>query len=127
VIASLRAFALYLLSRQWQRRHIAQQLRHFRSAAPVRPPMLSASEVRRLLKSVARQARNAQRDYAVVQLMLQCGLRVGEVAQLVFGDLTLNRTNGRLRVRDRKGRSERVLALNVSVRRALRRQGSRLA
>ncbi len=118
-IASFRSFALFLLVKQWHRHNIAQNLKHFHLASPGEPPSLSAAETRRLLTSIPLHGRNGLRDYAIVQVLLQCGLRIGEIARLVYGDLTLNRTNGRIRVRDEKGHSERIIPLNSIIRKAL--------
>ncbi len=118
-VAALRALAQFLLARGWHRRDIAQELRTFRVAPPKDPPRLSRGELRRLLSAVELDRRNGARDLAILQILLQCGLRVGEVARLVRDDVRLHRTQGSLRVRDEKTRSERTVPLNAAVRRAL--------
>jgi integrase len=62
----------------------------------------------------------ARRNYALVQLMLQTGLRIGEVAALRRGDVTLRDRTGVIRVRHGKGLKEREVPLNATARRALR-------
>src|SRR5215471_2517557 len=61
----------------------------------------------------------ALRNVALVQLMLQAGLRVGEVAAVTHADLTLKTRSGSVRVRDGKGRKAREVPLNTTVRRAV--------
>ena len=56
---------------------------------------------------------------AILQLFLQCGLRVGELVRLSRDDVTLHKTTGSLKVRDEKGKSEREIPLNKSARKAL--------
>jgi site-specific recombinase XerD len=62
----------------------------------------------------------ARRNYALVQLMLQTGLRVGEVAALRRRDVVLRERAGTVRVRNGKGLKEREVPLNATARRALR-------
>lgn len=65
------------------------------------------------------ERRNAIRDWACASLCLQAGLRVEEVTLLDAGDITLNERSGSVRVRNGKGSKERLVPLNLSVRRAL--------
>jgi site-specific recombinase XerD len=62
----------------------------------------------------------ARRNYALVQLMLQTGLRIGEVAALRRADITVRERAGALRVRHGKGLKDREVPLNATARRALR-------
>jgi integrase/recombinase XerC len=62
----------------------------------------------------------ARRNYALVQLMLQTGLRVGEVASLRRRDVVLRERAGTVQVRNGKGLKEREVPLNATARRALR-------
>jgi integrase/recombinase XerC len=56
----------------------------------------------------------------MAQLMLQAGLRVGEVATLRVADLTMNDRSGTVRIRHGKGLKAREIPLNATVRRALK-------
>ncbi|MCV5968678.1 site-specific integrase, partial [Lactococcus petauri] len=62
----------------------------------------------------------AARNYAMAQLLLQAGLRVGEVAALRVADITMNDRSGSVRIRHGKGLKAREVPLNATVRRALR-------
>jgi integrase/recombinase XerC len=62
----------------------------------------------------------ASRNYALVQLMLQTGIRVGEVAGLQVADVTINERSGSVCVRQGKGIKAREVPLNATARRALR-------
>lgn len=85
------------------------------------PVGLSGAEVHGLLRAAGTSGHgHARRDYALVQLLVQTGLRVGEVGALRLADVELRERTGNLRVRDGKGRKERELPLNATVRRALR-------
>jgi integrase/recombinase XerC len=73
------------------------------------------------LLGVAGTSRKGQRrrNYAIVQLLLQTGLRVGELVNLRVRDITLQARSGWIRVRLGKGELEREVPLNGSARRAL--------
>jgi len=62
----------------------------------------------------------AARNYALVQLMLQTGIRVGELAALRVGDITINDRSGSVRIREGKGLKAREVPLNATARRAIR-------
>ena len=55
-----------------------------------------------------------------MQLLVQTGLRIGEVSTLRLADIELRERTGMVRVRDGKGRKEREVPLNATARRALR-------
>src|SRR5918993_478979 len=85
------------------------------------PVGLTALEVHGLLRAAGESSHGlARRNYALVQLMLQTGLRIGEVAALRRADITLRERAGVLRVRHGKGLREREVPLNATARRALR-------
>jgi site-specific recombinase XerD len=82
---------------------------------------LDRSEVERLLDAVRTGgSRLADRDYAIVQLMLQTGIRVGELTRLKLSDLALSDDRGALMVKGRRTSQDREIPLNNSVRKALK-------
>lgn len=96
-------------------------LRSVRVGRRRQPVALSLPEVHALLRAAGLSARRlARRNYALVQLLLQTGLRVGEVVRLRLGDVTVRERSGVVRVRYGKGEKDREVPLNASVRRALR-------
>ena len=119
-ISAMKSFARFLLEERWNRRDIARDVRTFGAVPPPAPSRLTRQETRRLLASVDQNGRNGPRDFAILQLFLQCGLRLGELTQLFAGDVTLGKTAGHLRIRDRKTRAERSVPLDASARKALR-------
>ena len=86
--------------------------------AQMAPKALSAVELRRLLREVHKRAE--PRDVAIVELLANTGLRVGELAKLTLGDLELSERKGKLIVRSGKGAKYREVPLNADARRALR-------
>ncbi|MDQ2765254.1 MAG: site-specific integrase, partial [Pseudomonadota bacterium] len=85
------------------------------------PAGLTDVEVHALLRAAGASSHGlAARNYAMVQLMLQAGLRVGEVAALQGADIIMNDRSGSVRIRHGKGLKAREVPLNATVRRALK-------
>lgn len=80
------------------------------------PKALKDIEVRRLLRA----ARANPRDYALLELMIGTGLRVGEVMALRVGDLEMNERSGKVTVRQGKRGEYREVPLTADVRSAVR-------
>jgi integrase len=90
------------------------------------PVGLTAAEVHGLLRAAGESSHGlARRNYALVQLMLQAGLRIGEVAALRRADITVRERSGTVRVRHGKCLREREVPLNATARRALRQMFER--
>jgi site-specific recombinase XerD len=82
------------------------------------PKALEAAELNRLLRETRR--RGSARDFAIVQLLAQTGLRVGELAALALGDVKLGERSGQVTVRRGKGDRYREVPLNADARQALK-------
>ena len=101
--------------------NVAAGVRTIRLTGDRQPVGLTALEVHGLLRAAGESSHGlARRNYALVQLMLQTGLRIGEVAALRRADITVRERAGALRVRHGKGLREREVPLNATARRALR-------
>jgi len=99
----------------------AFDVRPVRTERNRQPAGLTDPEVHALLRAAGASSHGlAARNYAMVQLMLQAGLRVGEVAALQVGDATLGDRSGTVRIRHGKGLKARDVPLNATARRALR-------
>src|SRR5260221_2549462 len=79
---------------------------------------LKSAQVNALLRQ-AQEARDKERNYAIVQLLLQTGIRLSECAALTFEDITFGERSGTLRIRAGKGNKARSVPLNASAREAL--------
>lgn len=99
----------------------APGVRPMRTTRDRQPAGPTDAEVHALLRAAGASSHGlAARNYAIAQLMLQAGLRVGEVAALQVGDITLGDRSGTVRIRHGKGLKARDVPLNATVRRALR-------
>ncbi len=79
---------------------------------------LSSAQVNALLRQ-AHLSRDPARNYAIVQVLLQTGIRLSECSGLTFGDITFGERSGLLLVRAGKGNKARSVPLNSSARDAL--------
>lgn len=87
-----------------------------------RPDSVADHEVQALLRVAGTSSHGlAARNYAMVQLILQAGLRVGELAALRLSDITMNARSGSIRVHQGTGLKAREVPLNTIGRRALAR------
>ena len=79
-----------------------------------KPPRILSSLAYRALRDACR---NDNRAYAIVELMLQAGLRISEVANLELNDITENT----IIVRAYESHPQRVVPLNRAAKEAVRR------
>jgi len=100
---------------------IACDLRRIRLPHNCQPLGLHDPEVHALLRAAGASTHGlAKRNYALVQLMLQTGLRVGEAAALRIENVTLRDRSGSVHVRHGKGLKDREVPLNATARRAVK-------
>lgn len=98
----------------------AAALRFLRRQGRVRPKGLTPQETQALLRAAGQSGHGlAHRNYALLEVLLQTGLRVGETARLVIADCEIKDRSGLVRVRAGKGDKEREVPLNASARRAI--------
>ena len=97
----------------------AAETKTVRIAKRLQPKGLHRSEVQGLLRSAGLSKRHSKRNYALVQILLQTGIRTCELVGLVVADVTLRERSGELLVRDGKGMKQRTIPLNAAVRRGL--------
>lgn len=118
-LEALRRFCRWAHTAGKLRTNVAAELKLARAPRGTRPKGLIATEVLALLRAAGQSRRAlARRNYAVVQLLLQAGLRVSEAAALRLEDLEIRERQGKVRVRG-KGNKERHVPLNTTARRAL--------
>lgn len=84
---------------------------------------LSNSQINALLR-LAQFSRDPERNYAIIQLLLQTGIRFSECNVLTFGDITFGERSGTLIIRAGKGNKVRSVPLNASARDAGPRFGA---
>lgn len=118
-LEALRRFCRWAHTTGKLRTDVAAGLKVPRVPRGTQPKGLLANEVQALLRAAGQSRRAlARRNYAIVQLLLQTGLRVSEAANLRIGALEIRERQGKVHVHG-KGNRERDIPLNTTVRRAL--------
>jgi site-specific recombinase XerD len=98
----------------------AAEVKLARTVRDLRPVGLSELEVTALLRAAGQSKHGlSKRNYALLQILLQAGLRVSEVAALRMADVVLRERAGSVKVRQGKGGKQRDIPLNTSARRGL--------
>jgi integrase/recombinase XerC len=82
---------------------------------PRQPKGLDRREVRRLLHA----ANHHPRDFAILEVLIGTGIRVGELLGLCVGDVEIGERSGKLTVRQTKHGGYREIPLTLDVRKAL--------
>ncbi len=119
-LQGLRLLFRWLVDCHWMVENPTTHLRFMRKSGTPQPLALRRREVFALFHAATTSPHGlGPRNMALVQLMLQAGLRVGEVTALTRADLTLKTRAGTVHVRDGKGHKARDIPLNTTVRRAL--------
>jgi site-specific recombinase XerD len=119
-VQALRRFYAWLNGEGVMAQDPARELRFIRDSARRRPRGLKLGEVLALIRAAEGSSQGlAIRNTTIVQLMLQTGLRVGELAALTRADITLGARSGVVEVREGKGLKHRIVPLNTTARRAL--------
>ena len=99
----------------------AEKIRFLRSTKRIQPQALSKQYIHKLLSITSHSAHGTQkRNYAIIQIMLQTGIRVSELTNLELRDLKIYDRSGEIRIVNAKGGKERTIPLNNIARRALK-------
>lgn len=118
-IRNLRVFFNYLERNYIIRKNPMKRIRQLRTN---RQPKvyLTDDELRRLLAKFDRSYFSEHRDYMMILLMLDSGMRLGECSTLLVSDLELSRKRINLRAEETKGRRERTVFFSPKTEKALR-------
>lgn len=122
-LQSLRLFGRFLQEMGYAAENPARGIELLRNGngAVLAPRTLTHLEIAQLTQAIrAGRPSLVPRDYAIMQLMLQAGLRVHEIAAMRLGDLRPTRNGMSLGVGDPGRGGVRVVPLKLSVVRALR-------
>lgn len=99
----------------------ADNVRFMRRAKLTQPSSLTNKEIHALLRVAGQSPQGlAKRNYAIVQTLLQTGMRVGEMTHLQNRDLVLHDRSGYAKIVDSKGHKYREVPLNATARRAIK-------
>lgn len=122
-LQALRVFGRFLQETGYAPENPARQLPLLANGQDeAQPRVLDADEIAQLIVAVRAGAtrRLMRRDYAIIELMLQAGLRVNEVAQLNTDDIISTHNGMRLVIHGTAEHHYRQVPLNETLARALR-------
>ena len=118
-IRNLRVFFNYLERNYIIRKNPMKKIRQLRTNRQLKV-YLTDDELRRLLTRFDRSYFSEHRDYMMILLMLDSGMRLGECSTLLVSDLELHRKRVNLRAEETKGRRERTVFFSPKTEKALR-------
>ncbi len=120
-IQALRNFFQFMIGKKLIKKNPSEKIKFLRRIKRMQPMALTKKDIHKLLSVTSYSSHGTQkRNYALVQILLQTGIRVGEVVNLETRDLTLYDRSGELRIVNAKGGKERIVPLNSHARKALR-------
>jgi len=120
-LQAIKRFYRHAVEAGWRKGDPTRKTKSVRTSKRLRPVGLTKKQETALLRAASQSPRGlGARNYALVQLMLQAGLRVGEVSRLRRADVTLQPRSGEVVVNG-KGRRQRTVPLNAAARRGLTR------
>jgi site-specific recombinase XerD len=117
-ISALRAFCAWLTEERYLEINPAKRLKLVGRQEASSRSGLDDAQANALLRQ-ARTSRDPLRNYAIIQVLLQTGMRLDECSQLTLDDIELGERSGRVTIRQGKGNKARVVPLNASARQAL--------
>lgn len=117
-VCALRAWGAWLHAQGYLPTNPAARLKLVGRQEPAAPRALSPAQVNALLRA-AQRTRYPARNTAILQILVQTGLRIGECAALRWDDIAFGEKRGRVQVRAGKGNKARAVPLNDSARQAL--------
>lgn len=101
-VSALRAWCGWMTEQGYLAADPAAQVKLVGGEAALSRTGLKSAQVNALLRQ-AQASRDPARNYAIVQILLQAGLRLSECAALTFDDITFGERSGIVRVRAGKG------------------------
>jgi len=120
-IQSLKNFCQFLIKRKLIKTNPAEKIRFLKSTKRMQPQALSKQYIHKLLSVTSHSLHGMQkRNYAIIQIILQTGIRVSELTNLELRDLKIYDRSGEIRIVNAKGGKERTIPLNNIARRALK-------
>ena len=118
-IAALRTWGNWLVQERQLNTNPAQRLKFVEHQRSGSPRDLSPPEINALLREVARIGRYPVRNTAIMMVLIQTGIRIGECTTLRWGDVVFGEKSGWLHIRSGKGGKARSVPLNSSARQSL--------
>jgi site-specific recombinase XerD len=118
-LSALRAWCAWLTEHRYLEENPAKGIKLVGRQETSSREGLSDDQVNALLRQVQSSSRDKVRNYAILQVLLQTGMRLDECSHLMIEDIEFGGRSGRVTIRSGKGNKARVVPLNASARSAL--------
>ena len=118
-VAALRSFFSFLHNSSLISESVVKNLKPLSKPFLRAPEVPKRAQVLKLFRMVDTQNDRGKRDFAILQLFVQCGLRLSEVASIELSDIDISERKGTLRIITSKSGSERKVHLNKTARHAI--------
>ncbi|MFC1714460.1 tyrosine-type recombinase/integrase [Candidatus Poribacteria bacterium] len=119
-VAALRSFFSFLHVKSAIRESVIANLKPLSKPYLRAPDVPKRAQILKLFRMVNTGNDRGKRDFAILQLFVQCGLRLSEVANIELGDIDMDERKGVLRIAGGKGDQPREISLNKTARHALK-------
>jgi integrase/recombinase XerC len=119
-VAALRSFFSFLFQKGMMKTLITTNLKPLSKPYLRAPELPTHKQILKLFRMVDTTTDRGKRDFAILQLFVQCGLRVSEVAHIHVADIEMTARKGTLRIVGGKGDHPREIHLNRTVRHAIK-------
>jgi len=119
-VAALRSFFSFLHGRGVIKDPVIANMKPLSKPYLRAPDVPKSAQILRLFRMVNTSNDRGKRDFAILQLFVQCGLRLSEVASIEVGDIHMGERKGVLRIPGGKGDRPREISLNKTARCALK-------
>ena len=117
-VAAIRSWCTWLQEAGYISSNPSTHLKFVASQGITSAKGLKDKQINALLRK-AQRTRYPERDYAILQMLLQTGIRIGECAALNYQDSVLSERGGNVTIRGGKGNKARIVPLNGSMRKAI--------
>lgn len=117
-LSAIRTWCVWLVDQGYLATNPAQRLKLVKRTTPSAPKALSPAHVNALLRQ-AQFTRYPLRNTAILQVLIQTGMRISECAALCWHDIQYGERSGHALIRAGKGNTVRTVPLNESARCAL--------
>jgi len=118
-LSALRAWCAWLTEQRYLEENPAKGIKLVGHQEVSERGGLSDDQVSALLRQVQMSSQNKMRNYAILQVLLQTGIRLDECSHPMVEDIEFGERSGRVTIRSGKGNKSRVVPLNASARLAL--------
>jgi len=118
-VAALRSFFNFLYHNGFIAESVITNLKPLSKPFLRAPEVPKRADILKLFRMVDTQNDRGKRDFAILQLFIQCGLRLSEVASIELDDIEISERRGILRIVGGKGAKIREIHLNKTARKAI--------